>query len=179
MQERIILSPQNFKLTLNRLCYQLVENYNDFSDTVILGLQPRGILLAKRIHYQLTVELNQTKLLLGNLDVTFFRDDFRKHDGPLIPQSTDIDFTLEDKKVILVDDVLFTGRTIRSGLDAMLSFGRPQKVELMVLIDRRFSRDLPIQPNYVGKTVDTLPTQKVKVEWKESDGTDLVKLITI
>lgn len=179
MQERIILSPQNFKLTLNRLCYQLVENYNDFSDTVILGLQPRGIVLAKRIHHQLTAELKHTKLLLGNLDVTFFRDDFRKHDGPLIPQSTDIDFTLEDKKVILVDDVLFTGRTIRSGLDAMLSFGRPQKVELMVLIDRRFSRDLPIQPNYVGKTVDTLPTQKVKVEWKESDGTDLVKLITI
>ncbi len=179
MLERIILSPQNFKLTLNRLCYQLVENYNDFSDTVIIGLQPRGTLLANRIHQQLISELNKTNLLLGNLDVTFFRDDFRKHDGPLIPQTTDINFTIEDKKVILVDDVLFTGRTIRSGLDALLAFGRPHKVELMVLIDRRYSRDLPIQPNYVGKTVDTNSSEKVKVEWQESEGKDLVKLITI
>ncbi len=179
MLERIILSPQNFKLTLNRLCYQLVENYSDFSNTVIIGLQPRGTILANRIHKQITQELKKTNLLLGNLDVTFFRDDFRKHDGPLIPQSTDITFTIEDKNVILVDDVLFTGRTIRSGLDAMLSFGRPQKVELLVLIDRRLSRDLPIQPNYVGKTVDTASHEKVKVEWQESEGNDLVKLITI
>lgn len=178
MQERIILNSKNFRLTLNRLCYQLIENYNDFSDTVILGLQPRGLLLAQRIHAQVSATLGRQDIKLGSLDVTFFRDDFRKHDGPLIPQQTNIDFSLEDKKVILVDDVLFTGRTIRSGLDAMLSFGRPQKVELMVLIDRRYSRDLPIQPNYVGKTVDTLNTEKVKVEWEASDGSDLVKIIT-
>jgi pyrimidine operon attenuation protein/uracil phosphoribosyltransferase len=179
MLERIILSPQNFKLTLNRLCFQLVENYDDFSNTVLIGLQPRGTFLANRIHHQLVTELQKNNLLLGNLDVTFFRDDFRKHEAPLIPQSTDISFTIEDKKVILVDDVLFTGRTIRSGLDALLAFGRPQKVELMVLIDRRYSRDLPIQPNYVGKTVDTNSLEKVKVEWVESEGNDLVKLITI
>ncbi|MBK9478536.1 MAG: bifunctional pyr operon transcriptional regulator/uracil phosphoribosyltransferase PyrR [Bacteroidetes bacterium] len=178
MLERIILSPQNFKLTLNRLCYQLIENYNNFENTVMIGLQPRGTFLAQRIHEQLISEMGKTNLLLGSLDVTFYRDDFRKHDAPLIPQATDIDFTIEDKKVILVDDVLFTGRTIRSGLDAMLSFGRPQKVELMVLIDRRFSRDLPIEPNYVGKTVDTIASEKVKVMWKQSDGEDLVKLIT-
>jgi pyrimidine operon attenuation protein / uracil phosphoribosyltransferase len=178
MLERIILNPQNFKLTLNRLCYQLIENYDDFSDTVIIGLQPRGTFLAQRIYRQLTEDLNKKNLLIGNLDVTFFRDDFRKRDSVLIPQATNINFTIEDKKVIMVDDVLFTGRTIRSGLDALLSFGRPQKVELMVLIDRRFSRDLPIQPNYVGKTVDTITTEKVKVEWQESEGNDLVKLIT-
>ena len=178
MLERIILNPQNFKLTLNRLCFQLIENYSDFSNTVIIGLQPRGILLANRIHQQLCTIVSTTDLQIGSLDVTFFRDDFRKHDGPLIPQSTSINFSLEDKKVILVDDVLFTGRTIRSGLDAMLSFGRPQKVELMVLIDRRYSRDLPIQPNYVGKTVDTLSSEKVKVEWEASEGKDQVKLIT-
>ena len=178
MHERIILTEQNFGLTINRLCYQLIENYNDFTDTVIIGLQPRGVFLAKRIHSHLTEVLHQKNILAGNLDVTFFRDDFRKHEKPLIPQSTEINFTVEDKNVILVDDVLFTGRTIRSGLDAMLSFGRPKKVELMVLIDRRYSRDLPIQPNYVGKTVDTITSEKVKVEWKETDGKDLVKLIT-
>jgi pyrimidine operon attenuation protein/uracil phosphoribosyltransferase len=141
-------------------------------------LQPRGTFLAQRIHKQLQEELTKSNVKLGCLDVTFFRDDFRKHDGPLIPQPTDINFTIEDKKVILIDDVLFTGRTIRSGLDALLAFGRPKKVELMVLIDRRFSRDLPIQPNYVGKTVDTLMAEKVKVEWQETEGADLVKIIT-
>ena len=178
MLERIILNPQNFQLTLNRLCYQLIENYNDFADTAIIGLQPRSIFLAKRVVEQLKNAGSASNLLTGDLDITFFRDDFRKHEGLLIPQSTNINFSLEDKKVILIDDVLFTGRTIRSGLDAMLNFGRPKKVELMVLIDRRFNRDLPIQPNYTGKAVDSIATEKVKVEWKETDGIDQVKLIT-
>jgi pyrimidine operon attenuation protein/uracil phosphoribosyltransferase len=96
----------------------------------------------------------------------------------MIPSITNIDFSIENKRVILVDDVLYTGRTIRSGLDALLSFGRPSKVELLVLIDRRYSRDLPIQADYVGKTVDTLISERVSVEWKEIEGEDKVVLFT-
>jgi pyrimidine operon attenuation protein/uracil phosphoribosyltransferase len=114
----------------------------------------------------------------GNLDITFYRDDFRRREKPIIPSITNIDFSIENKRVILVDDVLYTGRTIRSGLDALLTFGRPSKVELLVLIDRRFSRDLPLQPDYVGKTVDTLISERVSVEWKETEGEDKVVLFT-
>jgi len=177
MQPRILLSPLNFQLTITRLCFELIENHDDFSNSVIIGLQPRGVFLAQRIHKQLQEILNKSDIPCGNLDVTFYRDDIRRKDGPPIPSSTDMDFIIENKKVILVDDVLFTGRTIRSGLDAMLSFGRPDTVELLVLIDRRYSRHLPIQPNYVGKEVDSVASERVKVEWKELEGEDKVWLI--
>jgi pyrimidine operon attenuation protein/uracil phosphoribosyltransferase len=114
----------------------------------------------------------------GNLDITFYRDDFRRREKPMIPSITNIDFSIENKRVILVDDVLYTGRTIRSGLDALLTFGRPSKVELLVLIDRRYSRDLPIQADYIGKTVDTQISERVSVEWKETEGADKVVLFT-
>ncbi|HET6244253.1 MAG: bifunctional pyr operon transcriptional regulator/uracil phosphoribosyltransferase PyrR [Bacteroidetes bacterium] len=178
MEPVVIINSKSFELTIKRLCYQLIENHNDFSNTVIVGLQPRGIYLSLRIHKELKKILNIKDIKCGNLDVTFFRDDFRRRDEVLIPNSTQMDFIIEEKKVILVDDVLFTGRTIRSGLDALLAFGRPEKVELLVLIDRRFSRDLPIQPNYIGKTVDTISTEKVKVEWRELEGEDKVLLYT-
>jgi pyrimidine operon attenuation protein/uracil phosphoribosyltransferase len=96
----------------------------------------------------------------------------------LIPSVTNIDFSIENKKVVLVDDVLYTGRTIRAGLDALLTFGRPSKVELLTFIDRRFRRDVPIQADYVGKTVDTLIMERVQVDWKEIDGIDQVVLYT-
>lgn len=175
MKPKLILDSQAFEITVNRLCHQLIENHDDFLHSAIIGLQPRGIYLAKRIHTKLQSILKTKSIHLGQLDITFYRDDFRKKE--LIPESTDIDFILEDKKVILVDDVLFTGRTIRAGLDAMLAFGRPKNVELLVLIDRRFSRQLPIQPNYVGKTIDSITTEKVRVEWKEIEGKDKVWLL--
>lgn len=174
MKPRIILNSKSFELTINRLCYQLIENHNDFSESVIIGLQPRGIFMASRIQHQLGLILNKKDIPCGNLDVTFYRDDFRKKD--LIPTSTEMDFIIENKKVILIDDVLFTGRTIRAGMDAMLAFGRPQIVELLVLIDRRYSRHLPIQPDYVGKIVDTIASERVNVEWKETEGEDKVWL---
>ncbi len=179
MRSRLILNSENFELTINRLCYQLIENHNDFSRSAIIGIQPRGIFLARRIYKTLSDILGKQPILCGELDVTFFRDDYRKHGTPLIPSATQLDFIVEDKHVILVDDVLYTGRTIRAGLDAMLAFGRPQKVELMVLIDRRYSRHLPIQPDYVGRTVDTIASEKVKVEWKEVEGEDKVSLYTL
>jgi len=162
-------------VTVKRLCHQLIEVHNDFSNTVIIGLQPRGIYLAHRIQRELQTILKNKKINCGELDITFYRDDFRKKE--LIPNRTNIDFIIEDKNVVLVDDVLFTGRTIRAGLDAMLAFGRPNDVELLVLVDRRFARHVPIQAKYVGITIDSIESQNVRVEWKESEGKDKITLL--
>lgn len=178
MEPITILNSRQFELTINRLCYQLIENHNDFSNSVIIGLQPRGIYLADRLKNDLSKILGQENIQIGSLDITLYRDDIGRRNQPMMPNVTDIDFTIEDKKVILVDDVLYSGRTVRSGLDAMLAFGRPQNVELLVLIDRRFKRHLPISPNYVGKSVDTLTSERVTVEWASADGQDQVKLFT-
>jgi pyrimidine operon attenuation protein/uracil phosphoribosyltransferase len=177
METQVILNSKHFELTIKRLCYQLIETHNDFSDTVLIGLQPRGVNVVTRLKNELEKILGK-EVLCGNLDITFYRDDFRRTEKPLIPSVTNIDFVIEGKKVVLVDDVLYTGRTIRSGLDAMLAFGRPSKVELLVLIDRRFRRDLPIQADYIGQTVDTLISERVSVEWKEIEGEDKVVLYT-
>jgi pyrimidine operon attenuation protein / uracil phosphoribosyltransferase len=177
MEPRLILNSRNFAITIDRLCFQLIENHNDFSESVILGLQPRGIYLSQRICSRLSEILSKKEILNGKLDVTFYRDDFRRREQLLIPSSTQIDFIIENKKIILIDDVLYTGRTIRAGMDAMLAFGRPRKVELLTLIDRRYSRDLPIEPNYTGKAVDTIASERVKVEWKEEEGEDRVWLL--
>ncbi len=177
MEKQVILNKRHFELTLKRLCYQLIETHHDFSDKVLIGLQPRGVNVVARLKAQLESILGKN-IQCGNLDITFYRDDFRRREKPLIPSATNIDFVIENKNVVLVDDVLFTGRTIRSGLDALLAFGRPRKVELLTLIDRRFSRDLPIQADYVGQSVDTLSKERVSVEWKEIEGEDKVVLYT-
>ena len=177
MERQVILNSRHFELTINRLCYQLIEIHNDFSNTVLIGLQPRGVNLVTRLKEQLESILEK-EIVCGNPDITFYRDDFRRREMPLIPSATNIDFVIEGKNVVLVDDVLYTGRTIRSGLDALLAFGRPEKVELLTLIDRRFKRDLPIQADYVGKTVDTLKSERVSVEWEEIEGEDKVVLFT-
>jgi len=178
MQNSILLSGAKFQITLQRLCHQLIENHQDFSDSVIVGIQPRGVYLARRIVKELKKTLSLNQIPSGDLDITFFRDDFRmKGSLPLSPSSTNMDFIVEDKKVILVDDVLWTGRTIRSALDALQSFGRPQKVELLVLVDRRFARHLPIEPDYIGLSVDSINSQKVIVSWQETDEMDQVLLI--
>ncbi|NUM51601.1 MAG: bifunctional pyr operon transcriptional regulator/uracil phosphoribosyltransferase PyrR [Flavobacteriales bacterium] len=176
MKERVILNSKELEFTLQRLCYELIENHGDFSNTAILGLQPRGIFVAQRIHTYLTKITGNKKIEIGKIDITFHRDDFRRRESVLIPTPTEIDFILEGKKVILIDDVLYTGRTIRAGLDAMLAFGRPSLVELLVLIDRRFTRHLPIQANYVGKEVDTIESERVLVQWKETDKKDQILL---
>ncbi len=162
MQKKLILDSKHLDITLNRLCQQLIENHSDFSNCVLLGLQPRGIFLAELIHQKLkSLKVN---VPLGYLDATFHRDDFRRRDTPAKASETRIPFAIEGKNVVLIDDVLFTGRTVRAALDAMISFGRPAKVELLVLVDRKATRDLPIAADYVGKYVDTHDTQKVLVE---------------
>lgn len=163
MQKKLILDSDLLDITLNRLCQQLIENHNNFKDTVILGLQPRGIFLAELIHQKLE-KLIGSKILLGLLDTTFHRDDFRRRDTPAKASETRVPFVIEGKSVVLIDDVLFTGRTVRAAMDAMITFGRPTKVELLVLVDRKHSRDLPIAADYVGKYVNTIESQRVLVE---------------
>ncbi len=176
MQKRLLLSSENFDISIRRLCYQLIENHDDFSNSALIGLQPRGIFVAQRIHTHLSQILKTDSLNLGFLDITFYRDDFRKREINS-PSATRINFEVENKKIILIDDVLFTGRTIRAGMDALLDLGRPEKIELLILIDRRYSRHLPISPDYTGIQVDTIATEKVIVQWKEIDGEDAAWLI--
>ncbi len=164
--KRLILSNPLLDITINRLCQQLIENHGDFENTVILGLQPRGVFLAERITNKLREEVS-SQVKLGYLDATFFRDDFRRRETPLKPNETKVPFVIEGKKVILIDDVLATGRMVRAAIDAMQAFGRPEKIELLCLINRRYERDLPIQPDYTGMKVNTLESQRVLVEWKE------------
>lgn len=170
-----ILSEQQLSITIRRLAQQILENHLTISDSVFLGVQPRGIFVSDRIVGEIRNQVGPTPIQYGKLDITFYRDDIRQtlH----VPNQTDIPFTLENKNVVLIDDVLYTGRTIRAGLDALLSFGRPAKVELCVLIDRRFSRELPIQADYVGRSIDSIISQKVKVYWQEKDGRDEVVLL--
>ena len=162
-----ILNKYQLEITIERLACQVIENYTDLSSVVLIGLQPRGIFLADRIFQQLKKIKPEQNFLYGKLDITFYRDDIRKELHT--PNQTDITFSVEDKNVILIDDVLYTGRTIRPALDALLSFGRPTKLERCVLINRRYSRQLPIQPDYCGKSIDSIISQKVKVEWDREE----------
>jgi|SRR5690606_8183017 len=179
MKQSILLDGPKFQITIRRLCHQLIENHGDFSDSVIVGIQPRGIYLSRRIVEELGRVPGLSDVPYGELDITFFRDDFRRSDGgPLVPSSTHMDFIVESKKVILIDDVLWTGRTIRAAMDALQAFGRPAKIELLVLVDRRFSRQLPIEPDYIGIQVDSIDSQKVTVSWADVDEHDRITLLT-
>ena len=170
-----ILSESQVEITVRRLARQIYENHLELNDTVIIGLQPRGIFLSDKIVEELR-QLFPGTINYGKLDITFYRDDVRTELH--VANKTDIPFSIEGKQVVLIDDVLFTGRTIRAALDALLDFGRPSKVELCVLIDRRFNRELPIQPDYCGRAIDTFASQKVKVRWKEKDDKNEVVLIS-
>ena len=177
MSKKTLLNSKEIEIILHRLACQLIENHNNFENTVLIGLQPRGIYLAKRLIDILKEEYSINNLELGKLDITFYRDDFRRRDAPLTANSTDINFIVEDKNVVFIDDVLYSGRSIRAALTALQSYGRPSNVELLVLIDRRFSRHLPIQPNYKGRQVDVINEEKVTVHWKENDGEDAVYIL--
>ena len=177
MSKKILLNSKDIEIILHRLACQLIENHNDFSDTVLIGLQPRGSFLANRLVQLLENDYGIKELKLGLLDITFYRDDFRRNDKPIEANRTKINFIVEDKKVVFIDDVLYTGRSIRAALTAIQSFGRPLEIELLTFIDRRFSRHLPIQPDYRGRQVDAINNEKVKVCWKENDGIDTVYLI--
>jgi pyrimidine operon attenuation protein/uracil phosphoribosyltransferase len=175
-QGRVILSSERFHLTIERLCQQLIEEYNDFTDTCLIAIQPKGRFLGDRIMEQLE-NLNAVgSLQYGLLDITFYRDDFRLREKPLKASFTKIDFLVEGKRVILLDDVLYSGRTVQAALTALNHYGRPREVELLCFVDRRFNRQLPIQADFVGITVDALDEAYVRVEWAQIHGEDKILL---
>ena len=174
---KTLFTHEQLTITIQRLAHQIVEQIDVFEDVVIIGIQPRGIHLSDRVVQAIQAIVPGQKIQYGQLDTTFYRDDVHQNNGIHIPSATSIDFNLEGKQIILIDDVLHTGRTIRAAMDALIDFGRPKHVSLMVLIDRRFSRELPIQPDFVGQSVDTVYTQKVKVQWDEQQLDHKVLLI--
>lgn len=175
-QARVIHDSRRFALTIERLCQHLIENHGDFSQTCLIGIQTGGVQLGQRIVDRLA-ELVGKAPAFGKLDITFYRDDFRTRQKPLAAHPTKIDFLLEDKRVILIDDVLYSGRTTVSAMTALQDFGRPRQIELLVLVDRRFKRVVPVQPNYFGLAVDTLGEEYVEVQWAETDEQDQIILI--
>lgn len=176
MKKKLLLDSASIEVTVGRLCRQLTENHGDFKNSALVGLQPRGTFFAQSMHRTLA-KLTGESILFGLLDITFYRDDFRRKESPLEANTTNIDFSTEDKRIVLIDDVLFTGRSVRAALDALNTFGRPAAVELAVLIDRKYSRELPIAADYVGKFIDSVHSQKVVTEWNES-GIDKVWLVS-
>lgn len=173
---RIILTTERFGLTIERLCQQLIEQYDFFENTCLVGVQTGGVCLGDRLHARLMEILGVPNIEYGKLDITFYRDDFRRRDKPLTASVTEMDFLVEDKHVVLLDDVLYTGRTTQAALTALNHFGRPRSVALLVMVDRRFNRHIPIKANYVGITVDALDEAYVKVEWQEVEGEDRILL---
>lgn len=179
MKKSIILNSNQLKITVERLACQLIEKHDDFSNTILVGLQPRGKYLCKKIVKILKSEYNIDNLKYGLLDITFYRDDFRRNEKILEPSKTDFILSVENKNIVFIDDVLFTGRTVRAALTAIESFGRPKSIELLILIDRRFSRELPIQPDYKGLQVDVYDNQKVLVEWSDESKNEYAYITTI
>lgn len=177
MSQKVLLNEKEVNIILHRLACQLIEKHNDFSNTILVGLQPRGKHLADRLLQLLQSDYNITDAQLGYLDITFYRDDFRRTSKVLEANETQMNFIVEGKNVVFIDDVLYTGRSIRAALTAIQSYGRPKSIELLILVDRRFSRHLPIQPDYRGRQVDAIDEEKVIVNWKETQGEDTVYLI--
>jgi pyrimidine operon attenuation protein/uracil phosphoribosyltransferase len=164
---QLLLSSQQLKLSIKRLSHQVIENYQSLQKVVFIGIQPRGIRVSELIVEEIRQLCPTETIQHGILDITFYRDDIREEFH--VASETKVPFSIEDKIVVLIDDVLYTGRTIRSALDALQDIGRPQKVELCVLVNRRFIRELPIQPDYTGITIDSVLTQKVKVDWEREE----------
>lgn len=177
MSQKLLLSAEDLRIILFRLACQLKETHGDFSQTLLVGLQPRGVRLAERLVDILRNRYHISNVQLSKLDITFFRDDFRRGDKVLNPNDNNMEVSVEGKRIVLIDDVLYTGRSIRSALTALDSYGRPAEIQLLTLIDRRFSRHLPIQPDFCGRQVDAIQHERVEVCWKEDDNEDAVFLV--
>jgi pyrimidine operon attenuation protein / uracil phosphoribosyltransferase len=174
--EKVVLDEDDMRRTLVRIAHEIVERNDgaDGSDIAIVGIHRRGAILARRIH-ALLVDLLEREVPFGDLDIAFYRDDVgRRAEQPTV-HASHIDFELDGRTIVLVDDVLFTGRTVRSAIEALFSYGRPAKVQLAVLADRGH-RELPIRPDYVGKNLPTSRTERVNVHVEELDDVDEVRI---
>jgi len=166
--ERLILDKKKIEIIVNRLCHQLIENHQDFSNSVLISLLPRGKYIGKIIYKKLK-EITCKDIIYGELDISFYRDDLRKQSEPIVPHKMDMNLSVENKDVVIIDDVLYTGRSVRSAIDALMPFGRPKSIELLVFIDRRLRRHLPIQPDYAGKIIDSIDSEKVVVNIEKNN----------
>jgi pyrimidine operon attenuation protein / uracil phosphoribosyltransferase len=176
MSDKVVLDHDDLRRTLVRIAHEIVEKNEDGDGIALVGIHTRGAVLCKRIH-SLVEELGGGDVPLGDLDISFYRDDLerrRPQEAPVVHDSH-LDFELEGRTVILVDDVLYTGRTIRAAIDALFDYGRPDRVQLAVLADRGH-RELPIRPDYVGKNLPTAPGERVNVRLEETDGSDEVAI---
>ena len=175
--EKVLLDGDAISRTLSRIAHEIVERNADLDRVALVGIQTRGVPLAARLR-ELVADRGGATLRLGTLDITFHRDDAPERNGARQPvvHATSIRFALEGTTVVLVDDVLYTGRTIRAAIDALLEFGRPARVQLAVLVDRGH-RELPIRPDYVGKNLPTARDERIQVELAEVDGADRVLLL--
>src|SRR3954454_11775098 len=172
--EKVVLDEDDMRRTLVRIAHEIVERNDDAERLAIVGIHRRGAILARRVH-ALLLDLLERDVPIGDLDISFYRDDVgRRADQPTI-HASHVEFDLDGRTVVLVDDVLFTGRTVRSAIEALFSYGRPAKVQLAVLADRGH-RELPIRPDYVGKNLPTSRRERVNVHVEELDGVDEVRI---
>jgi len=180
--DRVLLDADALGRTLSRIAHEIIERNPELDRVALVGIQTRGVPLAQRLR-RLIAERAGTEVAGGTVDITFYRDDVRARggEGPLHPQpvvrATRLDFPIDDRSVVLVDDVLFTGRTIRSAIEALFGYGRPRRVQLAVLVDRGH-RELPIRPDYVGKNLPTARAERVNVQLSEVDEVDRIDLLT-
>lgn len=172
---KILVDSGLFEIIIQRLTLQLIEDYRDFDNTVLIGIQPRGVPLLDRIVNSIENEI-QFRPVNGRLDISFYRDDYRRGEDLLSTYPTDINFTIEGKKVILVDDVLYTGRSVNAALAALNHYGRAFKTTMLTLVNRRFDRQLPVKADYIGLEIDALDQSYVKVRWDQIDGQDEILL---
>ena len=172
MIEKEIVDEETMKRALTRITYEIIERSQSMEDVVLVGIKTRGIPIAQRIAERFRL-LEGIEVPVGELDITYYRDDMIRNDKIVKPQ---LNFNIENKQVILVDDVLYTGRTIRAAMDAMMDLGRPQSIALAVLIDRGH-RELPIRADFIGKNIPTSKEESIKVQMKETDGIDRVCIL--
>lgn len=176
LDNRIILDAKQLQFIIQRLAHQLIETHHDFSQSILLGVQPRGIELCDIIHDIIEKKLKK-KILKGYLDISMHRDDIYLHGTNLSIGKTEIPTSLDDINIILIDDVLYTGRTIRAALDTLMDYGRPRDIELLVLIDRRLHRHVPIQAKYIGKSIDSIQKERVKVYLEKGEKHNKVEIL--
>jgi pyrimidine operon attenuation protein/uracil phosphoribosyltransferase len=176
VNETVVLERDDLRRTLRRIAHEIAEKNPDPATLAIVGIHTRGALLARRLHASLA-ELTGAEVPIGDIDISFYRDDVGAKSPAAQPvvHASHIDFDLAGRTVVLVDDVLFTGRTVRAAIDALFDYGRPQRVQLAVLCDRGH-RELPIRPDYVGKNLPTGREQRVNVHLEELDGSDEVEI---
>ena len=171
---KVVLDSEDMRRTLARIAHEIVENGGEPDQLALVGIHTRGAVLAARLR-ELLAEMHEAKVPLGDLDIAFYRDDVTLRRGAPVVHSTHLDFEMDGRTVVIVDDVLFTGRTVRAAIDALFDYGRPARVQLAVLVDRGH-RELPLRPDYVGKNLPTARGERVYVHVSELDGEDSVTI---